>query len=39
MRRRTLIALGMLVVVTLAVVLHTLDLPGLLGPLNPHALP
>ena len=39
MRRRTVIGIGVLVVIALAVVLHTLDLPVLLGPLNPHALP
>jgi hypothetical protein len=38
MRPRTLVIVGVLVVILLALTAHLLDLPNLLGTLNPHAL-
>jgi hypothetical protein len=39
MSPRTITVVAVLVVVGLAIVLHTLDLTSLLGALNPHARP
>lgn len=38
MRTRTLVIVGVLVVILLALMAHLLNLPSLLGGLNPHAL-
>lgn len=39
MRRRTVLTIGLLTLLLIVLALHSLDLPGLFGTLNPHTLP